>query len=120
MKLNEYMREIQYVHDYSEGFAKKVIKQVTDRRDEWFARNQRKLSEERRKKNQDLAQKMEDKRTKFKKKFGKPSTSRSEKPKLKKKEVKKVIDEETLDQIMYLGLELKALPDNVLSSDDDQ
>lgn len=43
------------------------------------------------------------------KKFGKPNTSRSAKPKIKQKTVKKVIDEETLDQLMYLGLELKTM-----------
>lgn len=31
------------------------------------------------------------------KKFGKPTTTRSAKPKIKQKTVKKVIDEETLD-----------------------
>ena len=41
------------------------------------------------------------------KKFGKPSTTRSAKPKIKQKTVKKVIDEDTLDQLEYLGLELK-------------
>ena len=45
------------------------------------------------------------------KKFGKPSTSRSAKPKIKQKTVKKVVDEETQDQLTYLGLELKDVPD---------
>ena len=63
---------------------------------------------------------MEDKRTKFKKKFGKPTTTRSEMPKLKKKEKKIEIDEDTQDQLDYLGFELKALPDeNPLSSEDE-
>lgn len=43
------------------------------------------------------------------KKFGKPTTTRSAKPKIKQKTVKKVIDEETMDQMTYLGLELKDL-----------
>ena len=41
------------------------------------------------------------------KKFGKPSTTRSAKPKIKQKTVKKVIDEETQDQLTYLQMELK-------------
>jgi hypothetical protein len=123
LKLNVYMREIQYIHDHpehGEAFSKKVVAQVTRRRNVWFDANQRKLSAERRNKNLELAERMRNKRTKFRKKFGKPSTSRSEKPRLKKKEVKKVIDEDTLDQLTYLGLDLKAIPDHALSSDDNQ
>lgn len=52
---------------------------------------------------------MEDKRTKFKKKFGKPSTVRSAKEKFKQKKVEPKIDDDTLDQNMYLGVNLKEL-----------
>ena len=41
------------------------------------------------------------------KKFGKPTTSRSAKPKIIQKTVKKTIDPDTQDQLTYLGLELK-------------
>lgn len=46
---------------------------------------------------------MKDKQTKFKKMVGRPVTSRSTKPKLKKKEKKIEIDEDTQDQLDYLG-----------------
>lgn len=59
------------------------------------------------KKRDQLAQKMKDKLTKVKKQVGKPTTYRSEKPKLKKKEVKVEIHEDTKDQLTYLGLDLK-------------
>lgn len=60
---------------------------------------------------------MEDKRKNIKKKFGKPSTNRSEKPKLKKKEVKVEINEDTKDSLMYLGLDLNEIPETALSID---
>ena len=43
------------------------------------------------------------------KKVGKPDMKRSEKPKVKQQEVKKIEDEETLDQKLYLGIDLKNL-----------
>ena len=43
------------------------------------------------------------------KKIGKQDMYRSQKPKVKQETVKKVIDEETQDQIMYLGADLKSL-----------
>lgn len=60
---------------------------------------------------------MKDKLTNVKKKFGKPSTHRSVKPKPKKKEVKVEIDEDQKDQLLYLGIDLKELPDTALSID---
>jgi len=64
-----------------------------------------------------LQKKMEDKRKNIKKKFGKPSTVRSEKKKLKKKEEKVEILEDTKDQLMYLGLDLNEIPETTLSID---
>ena len=52
---------------------------------------------------------MEDKRTKFKKKFGKPSTVRSVKKRFTQKKEEPKIDDDTLDQNMYLGVNLKEL-----------
>lgn len=72
----------------------------------WFDRNQQKLLQAEENKRKELAQRMEDKKTKFKKKFGKPSTMRSQKEKFIKVEKKKEIDPETLDQLNYLGLDL--------------
>lgn len=41
------------------------------------------------------------------KKYGKPTTTRSDKPKVKKVVKQKKIDPETQDQLDYLGLDLK-------------
>ena len=62
------------------------------------------------------------KRTNFKKRFGKPSTHRSEAPKLKKKVVKKERDEESQDQLDYLGIELKHIErmEQEVKSDDEE
>ena len=41
--------------------------------------------------------------------FGKMDMQRSKKPKVKQLVVKKIIDEDTMDQITYLGNDLKSL-----------
>jgi len=71
--------------------------------------SQGKTENERIEKKEEMMLKLKMKETMRPKKFGKPTTTRSEKPKIKRTVKKKVVDEETKDQQDYLGVELKVL-----------
>ena len=107
LKLNDYMRLIRYVHDSGKEFHVKVEVLVGARRQAKQAEVREKMNEEDRKKNAAAQAKLIANEKKRVKKFGKPVTARSDKPKIKQKKVKTVVDEDTLDQRLYLGLELK-------------
>ena len=64
-----------------------------------------------------MQENMKQKRNRQIKKFGKPSTFRSEKPKMKKKKVEKFIDAETQDQLTYLQMDLKSLEETQLAAE---
>ena len=113
LKLNDHMRLIKYVHDDGgPEFHLKVKGLVELRRSAKQAEVRGKINEEIRKKAEIAQARLVAKENLRVKKFGKPATSRSAKPKIKQKIVKKEMDEETRDQLMYLGLELKDVPDS--------
>lgn len=112
LKLNDHMRLIKYVHDDGPEFHLKVKALVENRRSAKQAEVRFKINEEIQKKAKIAQERLVAKENLRVKKFGKPATSRSAKPKIKQKIVKKEMDEETRDQLMYLGLELKDVPDS--------
>lgn len=115
LRLNDHMRLIKYVHDDPDDgpeFHHKVKGLVENRRAAKQAEARGKINDELRKKAEIAQKRLEAKETLRVKKFGKPATSRSAKPKIKQKIVKKELDEETRDQLEYLGLELKDVPDS--------
>ena len=102
LKLNEHMKVIKYVHDFGSEYYIKVRHGVDARRAAKQAEVREKINEEIRLKNEAMQAKLVAKEKLSVKKFGKPSTIRSSKPKIKQKTVKKVVDEETQDQLNYL------------------
>lgn len=100
------MREIQFIHDFNDKCAQKVSEQVKTRKLYWQDCNQQKIMEQEKRDKEALMARIT-KRTNFKKRFGKPSTHRSEMPKQKVVEIKKERDEDEQDQLDYLGIELK-------------
>ena len=106
------MRLIKWVHDHSYDFHVKVKHLVEARRSAKQTEVREKINAEIRAKNEEMQRRLAAKENLRVKKFGKPVTSRSAKPKIKQKVTKKVIDEKTQDEITYLGLELKDVPDD--------
>lgn len=93
LKLNDYMKLIKFVHDYHYDYHLKVKTLVEARRSAKQQEVRNKKTEELRKKNEAMQAKLIAKENLRVKKFGKPTTARSSKPKYKVKEKKKVIDE---------------------------
>ena len=100
------MKLIKFVHDEL-GFSDKVQTLVGIRKTAKQTEVRNKIQQAIQEKNDAMQAKLVAKEKLSVKKFGKPSTVRSAKPKIIQKTVKKVIDEETQDQLTYLELELK-------------
>ena len=103
------MNKLRYIHDYSRPFYLKLKTEVERRKELKAEQAKEKTENERIEKKEEMMLKLKMKETMRPKKFGKPTTTRSEKPKIKRTVKKKVVDEETKDQQDYLGVELKVL-----------
>lgn len=115
-RLNEHMRDIKYIHDQGEEFHVKVKARVDDRRAAKQAEAREKINAAERAAKMEAQAKLVAKENLRVKKFGKPNTTRSAKPKMKQKVVKRVIDPETQDELNYLGMELKDFPDEATTN----
>ena len=103
------MKLIKYIHDENDHYSREVQKQEHKRKD-YKTEEQKKERERQDRENQEkLQREMIARMNRQVKKIGKVDMERSEKPKVKQQEVRKIEDEETLDQRMYLGLDLKSL-----------
>ena len=117
ISLNEYMKILKYVHNedrdkdgrHTDILEKAVIAQEkarkTIKQEEQKAAREREESAQ----NAKLQLQMKERMNKKVKKIGKIPMTQSQKPKLEKKEVKKEIDADTADQLLYLGMDLKML-----------
>ena len=106
------MRDIKYIHDQGKEYHHKVKAQVDARRAAKQAEAKEKILLADRQAKMEAQAKLVAKENLRVKKFGKPNTTRSAKPKIKQKVVKKVLDQETIDQLTYLEMELKDFPDS--------
>lgn len=86
------MRDIKYIHDQGEEFHHKVKARVDDRRAAKQAEAREKINAAERAAKMEAQAKLVAKENLRVKKFGKPNTTRSAKPKMKQKVVKRVID----------------------------
>ena len=111
LELNNHMRDIKYIHDQGYEYHLKVKARVEARRAAKQAEAREKINEQDRQAKEEAQAKLKAKENLRVKKFGKPNTSRSAKPRIKQKIVKRQIDPETQDELTYLGLELKEFPD---------
>ena len=105
------MKVIDYVARESETYKTKVMKLEKERKNiktQEQKEEKKRLDMENQKR---LEKESEARMMREVKKIGRPDMNRSEKPKVKQLEVKKIEDEETLDQKLYLGIDLKNLPE---------
>ena len=110
------MNKLRYIHDHDRPFYLKLKLEVERRKELKAEQAKEKTENERIEKKEEMMLKLIKKETMRPKKFGKPTTTRSEKPKIKKTVKKKVVDEETKDQQDYLGVELKVLEEQAIEA----
>ena len=116
--LNEYMKLIKYVYiskqdkdgkQVGDQFKDIVIALERERKELKQKESKNAKEEKEREETAKNQQMMKERMNKKVKKIGKMKMTRSEKPQLEKKEVVKEIDEDTADQMLYLGYDLKTM-----------
>mmetsp|Transcript_34670 Transcript_34670/g.53103 ORF Transcript_34670/g.53103 Transcript_34670/m.53103 type:complete len:132 (-) Transcript_34670:106-501(-) len=97
ISLNEFMKLIQYIQDDNDVFAKEVQKQEHRRKDNKTEEQKKERERQDRENQEKLQREMKARMNRQVKKTGKMDMERSEKPRVKQKQVRKIEDEETLD-----------------------
>ena len=114
IKMEEYMRDIRYIHDGEQANAMEIKTLVQEVHEKKKKRVKEELEEKRLKEQaekQAAAQKLKIKT----REFGKPKMVRSEKPKIKQKIIKIEENEKTKDEKYYLGFALDELEQEALT-----
>ena len=127
LKVVTKMNEIEYIQNAEKhcsqeekhsraAWLKILEKQEAARKEARFNEQKRIRDEAERAKKEKVQRNLDDRMNRKVKKVGKQDMYRSQKPKVKQEVKKKVIDEETQDQILYLGGDLKTLAEQALAN----
>ena len=118
LKIDTYIKEIGYImnpdpvnlaNPINNSWNAKVHKEEKERKTKRFEDQKKERENLEREKKLKVQQKLELRMKDKVKRVGKMEMTRSQKPKVKQEKVQKVIDQETQDQRLYLGTDLKTM-----------